>query len=636
MKRMKKILALGLVSVLTLGMSLTAWAAPGAGTDTKVGTKDDKGSITVSGIEETEDSTVEAVAYPIIQAHYDAVTGIFDGYTKLYADLDCEAWQSIEVTEDGLITGYTGDTFDADVVNKIFEKATDRETVDVLAGWILGAKEDSEIEGFLSDGTTKVTKAGISLVPKKESVTDPETNEVTQKTTSFTNSDVPVGTYLVIIKNSEIKNYNPVLVSSYYTNANQTGNGITDGTLNITAGEAWVKVTDSPSVDDKEVTQVKRPGSTDVLTDDAGENITGSANLGDVLTYRITVKSIPYYGGKSPVFKLTDTLGSGLKYTDNAVKVVVDGKSELVRGTDYKITDAAGNQMDDITGKTEMVIDFVVGEEDNKAYTLNSYQGKNMVIEYQATVQDDAALNEDPNENSASLEYSKNSHLDGEEGEDPGKITRTYTFDISGIVNGNGNPLLEKVDAATKEALGGAEFTLYTDSGCKSTYTNSIMADGKTTSYKVGDVIGDERLEEGDPRIGTFLIRGLAEGTYWMKETKAPEGYSLNEHAYKIEITAEYEEKTETIEGKDFAVKTLTAWSVKIDDKDADTFSIDNEWKGIDDAEPYPIQNTKLISLPSTGGIGTTVFTVAGVLLMAGAVFLFFVNRRKTQNGQEK
>lgn len=625
MKRMKKVLALGLAAVLTFGMSVTAFAAPGA--DTKVGTKDDRGSITVSGIDEAADSTVTAVAYPIIQAHYDG-KGVFDGYTKLYADLEDAGWLGIEVNENGLIDAYTGDGFDANVVNDAFKEAADRVTVDALAAKILGiatddSATDDDIEGLLSNGENPVGvgKEGIGLTPVKETKEDPE-GASTTKITSFTSNDVLVGTYLVVIKNSEIKNYTPVLVSSYYTNEGQTENEITTGELDIAAGKAWVKVTPKPSVGDKEVTEVKRPGETAPLTNEAGETITGSANIGDVLTYQIKVNSIPYYGGKHPKFKLTDTLNAGLKYTDNNVTVTVKNgeatEKTLTPGTDYVITGSGGNELENgITGRTDMVIDFVV----EGSYTLNSYQGKNMVIEYRATVQDEAGLNQDPNTNEASLDYSKNSHIDGDEGEDPGRITRTYSFDISGAVNGSGKPLLEKVDSTTGEALGEAKFKLYTSEDCtdEAEYTNPAM---------------DSPIKTADD--GTFTIKGLAEGTYWLKEVEAPEGYSLNEHPFKIDIEATYKEKTETIEGKEFIVKTLQEWSVKIDDKTADTFSVVNNWAGSGDAETYPINNTKLINLPSTGGIGTTIFTVVGVLLMVGAAFLFFVSRRKAQNGQEK
>ena len=652
MKRMKKILTLGLAAVLTLGMSLTAWADEGA--DKKIGTADDRGSITVSGLleEATENNKVEAVAYPIIQANYDETTDVFDGYKKLYAeceDLESTGWSSIEVDENGLITGSNG-MFDEDVVMNVFAEADDRGTVNALAQWILGAENDTVIEGQKPNETNDnelvgVTKAGIKLNPVEKD----------GKIISFQNNNVPVGTYLVIIKNSEIKNYTPVIVSSYYTNNNGTGNEFANGALDIAAGKAWVKVTDKPSLGGKEVTAVTREESGKL------NNVTGSANIGDTVSYKITVNSIPYYGGEHPKFRLVDELSKGLKYADPGVEVKVlgtktDGSEDtvLTEGEDYVLRDESGQVLLSgnmgIKDKTAMIIDFVLGSSDEPNYTLNGYQGKNMVITYDVIVTSDAVVNKDPNTNDVTLEYSRNSHIDDDEGEDR-RLTKTYTFDISGEIDGTGSAL-QKQDSTEKTALGGAEFTLYTDDNGKpgTVYKNEVMPEGTTTSYKVGDKIKDENgteitLEEGNDKIGTFFIKGLAEGTYWLKETKAPEGYSLNEHAYKIEITAEYEPDRkvmikEEINGEEVEVqatvdKTLTTWSVKIDDKD-DALYTYNETDGGSTGDIYPIYNTKLINLPSTGGIGTTIFTVVGVLLMVGAASLFFVSRRKAQDGQEK
>lgn len=194
---------------------------------------------------------------------------------------------------------------------------------------------------------------------------------------------------------------------------------------------------------------------------------------------------------------------------------------------------------------------------------------------------------------------------------------------------------MEKVDQTTGEVLSGAKFKLYTDESCTKEYKNPVTE---------SPIVSDED--------GKFVIKGLAEGTYWFKEIEAPEGYSLNEHAFKIVIDAKYEEKPVTKTSTDsegnevneqFVEKFLTSWSVTIDEKEVNSFTVEhaadgtpNQTSNNPNADSYKINNTKLINLPSTGGIGTTIFTVVGVLLMVGAAFLFFVSRRKAQNGQEK
>lgn len=154
-----------------------------------------------------------------------------------------------------------------------------------------------------------------------------------------------------------------------------------------------------------------------------------------------------------------------------------------------------------------------------------------------------------------------------------------------GTVNGyEGNVTLKKVDK-NSNVLNGAEFQLL-----KGTTPVSVV--------KVSDGVYKKALERETGATttlvatnGTLKITGLDEGDYAFKETKAPTGYKVNS-----------DNKTFTITANETAEVTV----------DAGEFV-----------------NTKLSALPHTGGIGTTIFTIAGCAIMVAAAFFFFASRKK-------
>ena len=101
---------------------------------------------------------------------------------------------------------------------------------------------------------------------------------------------------------------------------------------------------------------------------------------------------------------------------------------------------------------------------------------------------------------------------------------------------------------------------------------------------------------------GTLIVSGLDAGKYNFKETTAPEGYHIKNNPSGIDATA-----------------TITLKDGKV------------EAEVIEDIENGTTQltNSKLSSLPSTGGIGTTIFTIGGCVIMIAAAGLFFASRKK-------
>lgn len=166
---------------------------------------------------------------------------------------------------------------------------------------------------------------------------------------------------------------------------------------------------------------------------------------------------------------------------------------------------------------------------------------------------------------------------------------------VPGIVNGHtGTVTLRKVDT-NHNVLNGAEFQLLkvtsAKEGTEATKTPINVVKVKDGEYKVA-LDGEEGATTTlVATSGTLKVTGLDEGTYEFKETKAPTGYKVSSENKTFTITAD-EEKEVTVDAGEFV-------------------------------------NTKLSALPSTGGMGTYLFTIIGVVVMAGAAGAFFISRRK-------
>ena len=260
--KFKKVLAVLMTSALIMGMSMTTFAKS-PGADNVYGTSDDFGTITVNGITAEEGLTV--TAYPIVKADYDETTNNFEGYTSLYPNI-----------------------------------ITDVEDID-----------QEDLNSIISQIKEEYGRYPMSIPSGGDG-------------TSYT-ADVPVGAYLVMITGAETKVYNPVVVSVDYEN-NQGSNDLGEGTVTLTDDNAWVKVSNVPTIDK-------------VIVEGQDESKGNSVDIGDSVNYEVTISPVPNYGGEHPVLNVVDTLSVGLSYNDDlSVKLIgagADGSDvPLVLGTD--------------------------------------------------------------------------------------------------------------------------------------------------------------------------------------------------------------------------------------------------------------------------------------------------------------
>lgn len=242
-------------------------------------------------------------------------------------------------------------------------------------------------------------------------------------------------------------------------------------------------------------------------------------------------------------FKLTDNVPDGLAAAKNIV--VTAGDDILTPNEDYVLT----NPIEE--GSNDFTIDFT----NKDKLALNGYES--VVITFTTAITEEATVGQVTN--SVALTYQSET---GKEG----TLTAQDTANIYGIT-------VDKVNLRG-DKLSGAEFSLY--------YGND-----ETTALKDTPVYTRATVN------GALTFQGLNPGTYWLVETKAPDGYKVMSKALKIVI----------------------------DEKDPD--------KEPGYAEEVTILNTANVSLPITGGIGTLIFTFSGIALMGAAALLYIRSRKK-------
>ena len=473
-----------------------------------------------------------------------------------------------------------------------------------------GAK--TVVEGKITDETAAIMGGANATALNGEGDT------VAEGATSWSASNLVPGLYMALITGAApdaedgetMHVYNPVFL------AVQSDNAGSEISLPLNyADSGTAKKTDITV--DKKAKASDGSDWVDVTTED----------VGDVIDFKVET-TVPAYleSWTNPVFTVTDTMTSGLTLavkegegdaalTDITVSGATTGA--MTEGTHYTVTKSA-------TGYT---ITF------KESYLKGRTAAEVVTILYKAKITSEAK-NVNPETNTVKIEYSKNPKDTSDHGTKEDKTTH-YTFSIDAGLYGDenyetselvkvgvdaaGNPIEElKTDyhnGTQHAALQGAEFKLYTDAACNTPYTNStIKAD---TVFTTDD-------------HGKLNITGLDEGTYYLKETKAATGYQLLTEVVSYTITATYKDvpATETCN----AYKELSGYTVSVNGGATSTYEFNNgtitkkDNKAGDNSTE--IKNTKGQSLPSTGGIGTTIFYVVGAFLVLGAGVLL-VTRRK-------
>jgi len=342
--------------------------------------------------------------------------------------------------------------------------------------------------------------------------------------------------------------------------------------LNTTDTNAQVQEKNQiPDIDKKQQIDAEPATAADYVDADL------DVQVGDTVWYQIEVDDGK---GTDAAIIVTDTLGTGLSYdtaTDPTIVASINGGAEAaVASTNYEITNKTASGF---------VVTF------NAAYVKTLTENDKIYIRFSATVTD-AAYTVDYERNTASIDYSnqhKEDHVD----------VKPYKFQ------------LDKTKGDYTDLLG-AKFELYRGStvasGTKIYFVKGTAEGGipvlnvvpSTTNGAFSEIELTEGTTGNSLNSSKVIIKGLDKDTYVLHETKAPDGYN------------------ELKEDRTVAASTLVA----IDGTITDAVGIEN------DTGVVTVVNETGVELPSTGGIGTTLFYIGGGILVLLAVVMLVTKKR--------
>ena len=265
---------------------------------------------------------------------------------------------------------------------------------------------------------------------------------------------------------------------------------------------------------------------------------------------------------------------------------------------------------------------------------IRSATGRGLIyLHFQATVAPDAVAESEASA-TAKLEYVFSMEADKTK-TTADSTAAVYNYDFT--LFKKSNELFDPSDAGSgHRPLAGAGFILYADEAMTQAINMvKVEANGDAGAYYRPALAGEEgAVAQMDANMGndnnTLSIRGLDVGSYYVKETKTPSGYYAPKGSFKLELTAERD-------ASESLVKTLSKGSVFGALKDADRALVRrNEVnKGLNRFEA-DLLNSSTPVLPTTGGVGTVMFTVIGLLCMGAALWFFLFARRRREDEQEQ
>lgn len=510
-------------------------------------------------------------------------------------------------------------------INKTADKVTEYEVIDYIQSLnnnkVEGADADQKLEGsyskfryFVEELRNEIVRLGVQS----------DVVEVTQvkANNSIDITGLDYGYYIV----DEVSN----LVGSH-----SAGSLCMVNTANPNAS-IQIK-SDYPTVEKK----IQEDDNKDTVGNN-GWNDIGDFEIGQTVPYKFTSNVPDMNGYDTYYYAWHDKMNEALTFHKDSVGITItdktNGKSYSLNPSEFNVVDNPGNGE---TFQVEIVnLKGIVDREFNNMNNLNeNVYGQEVVLTYNATLNDKAAndTGRPGFENDVKLEFSNDADGNGtgSRGETPWDTVVCFTYKVNGL----------KVNDHQLE-LADAKFRLYSDKDCtqevyvkKSDKGYIVMnRDSLGGTDHVGGTTPQDAVEMVSDDKGVFTIIGLDQGTYWLKETGAPDGYRPILDPIEINVVPTFTaDRNNYIKGDGATDKTLQKL-------EASAF-VRTFWEGLfhdenlnlgtdvaDGSLNITVVNKVGSKLPITGSSATMVLMGLGSVLMAGSLV---ANRRKSKKAEQ-
>lgn len=352
---------------------------------------------------------------------------------------------------------------------------------------------------------------------------------------------------------------------------------------------------------------------------------TAGGRVGEPMDFYMEVSTPAYTDNSFNITKLTANCQlAGLNYVEGSMKPTALPKadSDAVEGAIKGTTVGAD-------GNLTVELDY--------SKIRNAATGRGLIyLHFQATVAPDAVAESEASA-TARLEYVFSMEA-GNTKTTADSTAAVYNYDFT--LFKKSNELIDPSNAGSgHRPLAGAGFILYADEAMN-TPVSMVKVDATATTdayYRpatAAEITASTGIvTEMDANMGndknTLSIRGLDVGSYYVKETKTPSGYYAPKGSFKLELTAERD-------ASERLVKTLSKGGFSaLKEADRALVQRDGVNKGLNRFEA-DLLNSSTPVLPTTGGVGTVMFTVIGLLCMGAALWFFLFARRRREDEQEQ